>query len=92
MASIYHFLLYFLRKFRFTKSSIHRCIKRWALFLAFLGRRFGINYLWYDEKRGKPRQAERSLSRMGARLELGEFVVAASHIPASALSEPPELT
>jgi hypothetical protein len=84
MASIYHFLLYFLRKFRFTKSSIHRCIKRWALFLAFLGRKFGINYLWYDEKRGKPRQAGPSLSRMGARLELGEVVVAASHIPASA--------
>ena len=78
MASIYHFLLYFLRKFRFTKGSIHRCIKRWASFLAFLGRRFGINYLWYDEKRGKPQQAERPLSRMR------EFVVAASHIPASA--------
>ena len=81
MASIYDFLLYFLRKLRFTKGSIYRCIKRWALFLAFLGRRFGINYLWYDEKRGKPRQAERSLSQ---RRELGEFVVAASQIPASA--------
>ena len=81
MASIYDFLLYFLRKFRFTKGSIYRCIKRWALFLAFLGRRFRINYLWYDEKRGKPRQAERSLSR---RRGLGEFVVATSQIPASA--------
>ena len=88
MASIYHFLLYFLHKFRFTKGSIHRCIKRWALFLAFLGRRFGINYLWYDETRGKPRQAERPLSRMR---ELGEFVVAASHIPASASASHPSL-
>ncbi|KAF8257609.1 hypothetical protein EI94DRAFT_1757514 [Lactarius quietus] len=92
MASILHFLLYFLRKLRITKGSIHRFIKRWALFLAFLGRRFGINYLWDDGgKRGtsrKPPQAERSPSRTGgvtgSRLELGEVVVAASHIPASA--------
>ena len=87
MASILHVLLYFLRKLRSTKSSIHHCIKRWALFLAFLGRRFGINYLWYDGKRGtchNPPQAERSFSRTGARLELGEFVVAASQVPASA--------
>lgn len=89
MASILQVLLYFLRKLRFTKGSIHHYIKRWTSFLAFLGRRFGINYLWHDRKRGtshKPTQAERSFSRTGGRLELGEFVVAASHIPASAAS------
>jgi hypothetical protein len=87
MASILHVLLHFLRKLRFTRGSIHHYIKRWTSFLAFLGRRFGINYLWHDKKRGtshKPTVAERSFSRTGGRLELGEFVVAASHIPASA--------
>ena len=87
MASILHFLLYFLRKLRFTKDSIRSCIKRWALFLAFLGRRFGINHLWHDEKRGachRPAHVEPSFSRKGVRLELGKFVVAASQVPASA--------
>jgi hypothetical protein len=87
MASILHVLLHFLRKLRFTRGSIHHYIKRWTSFLAFLSRRFGINYLWHDRKRGtsrEPTQAGRSFSRTGGRLELGEFVVAASHIPASA--------
>jgi hypothetical protein len=87
MASILQFLLYLLRKLCFTRGSIHHYIKRWTSFLAFLGRRFGINYLWHDRKRGtshEPTQAGRSFSRTGGRLELGEFVVAASHIPASA--------
>jgi hypothetical protein len=87
MASILQFFLYLLRKLRFTRGSIHHYIKRWTSFLAFLSRRFGINYLWHDRKRGtsrEPTQAGRSFSRTGGRLELGEFVVAASHIPASA--------
>ncbi len=86
MASILNVLLEFLRKLCFTRGSIHHCIKRWALFLAFLGRRLGVNHLWHDGKRGtshKPIQAERSFSRTGARLQLGESVVAASHIPTS---------
>jgi hypothetical protein len=88
MPSILNFLLNFLRKLRLTRGvSIHYFIKRWALFLAFLRRRLGVNHLWHDRKRGtphKPSQEERSPSGTGARLELGEYVVAASQIPASA--------
>ena len=87
MTSILKFLLNFLRKLRLTKGSIHHWIKRWALFLAFLGRRLGVNYLWHDGKRGtshKPAQVERSSSGTEACLELGEFLVAASQVPASA--------
>ncbi|KAH8987900.1 hypothetical protein EDB92DRAFT_1948398 [Lactarius akahatsu] len=87
MASIFSFLLYFSRKLRFTKGTIHHCIKRWALFLAFLGRRLGVNHLWHGGKRGashKPAPPERSFSRTEARLQLGDGVVAASRIPTSA--------
>ena len=63
------------------------CIKRWALFLALLGCKLGVNHLWHDGKRGtshEPTQAERPPSGTGACLELGEYVVAASQVPASA--------
>ena len=87
MASILKLLLYLLRKLRFTRGSVYHCIKRWALFLAFLGRKLGVNYLWHDGKRGtshKLAQEERPSSGMGAHLKLGEHVVAASQVPSSA--------
>ncbi|KAI9438667.1 hypothetical protein H4582DRAFT_189065 [Lactarius indigo] len=87
MASIFSFLLDLLRKLRLTKGTIRHHLKRWALFLAFLGRKLGVNHLWHGGKRDasyKPAQTERSFSRTEARLQLGEGVVAASHIPTSA--------
>ena len=87
MASILNFLLKNLQKLCFRRRSIDHCIGRWALFLAYLGRKLGVNHLWHDGKRGtshKPTQATRPSSGTGARLELGEHVVAASQVPASA--------
>src|SRR6266404_3127144 len=87
MASILHLLLKILHKLHFPSSSIRHGIKRWALFLVFLGRKLGMHCLWNDGKRVTSHKPTRlfSLTRTETRSRSeSEDVVAASRIPASA--------
>jgi hypothetical protein len=86
MASILELFHDILRKLRSTRGFVFR---RWALFLAFLGRRLYVWRLWDDRKRGTfPRvdseQARRSSPCTRTDLDLRKYVIAASYIPASA--------
>ncbi len=88
--------LNFLRKLRFTRGFIHHFFKRWALLLAFLGRRLGVWDPCNDGKGGtvtlrKFERADRSFRGTRTRSDLREWVAAASSIPASASARKPRL-
>ncbi len=89
MASVLKLFRDILCKLHFTRRFIHHSFGRWALFLAFLGRRLGVWRPWSDGERGatgtfqKAEEAERSSPGTGS-LDSREHVVAASYIPASA--------
>ncbi len=89
MASVLKLFRDILCKLRFTRRFVHHSFGRWALFLAFLGRRLGVWRPWSDGERGatgtfqKAEEAERSSPGTGS-LDSREHVVAASYIPASA--------
>ena len=82
----------FLCKLRFTRGFVHHFLRRWALLLAFLGRRFGVWQPRNDGKRGvvtfrKTDRAGRSF-RSTTQFDSREWVAAASYVPASASAGP----
>ena len=90
MASVLKVFHHILCKLRSSRVFFHHFFRRWALFLAFLGRRLCVwrlwDQVWDDRKRGTfPRVEQAKLSSPCTRngLELREYVVAASYIPAS---------
>ena len=92
MDRILKLFLNFLCKLRFTRGFVHHFSRRWALLLAFLGRRFGVWQPRNDGKRGtvtfqKTERAGRSFCST-TQFESSEWVVAASSVPASASAGP----
>ncbi|KAH9003501.1 hypothetical protein EDB86DRAFT_2826628 [Lactarius hatsudake] len=87
MDRILKVFLKFLCKLRFTRGFIHY-FRRWALLLAFLGRKFGV---WHPCNNGKwdsvtPRKCERadcSLGGTGTQFDSRKWAAAASCIPVS---------
>ena len=89
MDRVLQVLLNFLRKLRFTRGFIHHFFRRWALLLAFLGRRFGVWHPPNDGKGGavmfrKTEGAVRSFRGSRTQSDSREGVPAASYVPASA--------
>jgi hypothetical protein len=92
MASILKILLDFLRRLRFPTDYTKLCSGHWALFLAFICRRFGLWHLWHKKPRtfrktGSP--ADPSFPSVGARgytvlgisADFREHVMTASTVP-----------
>ena len=76
--------LKFLCKLRFTRRFIHYFLKRWALLLAFLGRKLSV---WYPRNDGKGdtvtrRKTARAGRSPGTQYESRERIAAASCVPA----------
>ena len=99
MASIHQILLKLLRIFRSAREITRRTFGRWALFIAFLGRRLSeLGHSWHHGKPGTrpnpkapfPGNSGRSYSVSGgSTASEGHVVVAASQVPVSeAASEP----
>src|SRR5712675_1769265 len=99
MASVHQILLKLLRIFRSAREITRRTFGRWALFIAFLGRRLNeLGRSWHHGKPGTrpnpkapfPGNSGRSYSVSGGSTALeGHVVVAASRVPVSeAASEP----
>jgi hypothetical protein len=87
MDHILKVFLKFLCKLRFTRGFIHYFSKRWALLLAFLGRRFSLWHPRNDGKGGtvtfrKTEQTGRSFRGPRTQFESRERVLAASYVPA----------
>ncbi|KAH9074275.1 hypothetical protein EDB83DRAFT_2516038 [Lactarius deliciosus] len=81
--------LKFLCKLRFTRGFVHHFFKRWALLLAFLGRKFGVWHPGDDGKGGtvtsqKAEQAGGSIDGTRTQFDSRKWAAAASYIPASA--------
>ncbi|KAH9172699.1 hypothetical protein EDB89DRAFT_854812 [Lactarius sanguifluus] len=79
--------LKFLSKLRFTRGFVHYFFKRWALPLAFLGRKFGVWHPGDDGKGGtvtsrKTEQADGSFGGTRTQFDSREQAAAASYIPA----------
>jgi hypothetical protein len=89
MATVLRKILDFLRRLRVTRGFIHQSFRRWALVLAFLGRRLGVWCPGNHGKWGTFRKAEQTERLFpgtgpGAHLHSMEYVIAASYAPASA--------
>ena len=92
MVHILQIFLNFLCKLRFTRGLVHHFLRRWALLLAFLGRRFGVWQPRNNGKRGtvtfrKTERVDRSF-RSTTQFDSREWVAAASSVPASASAGP----
>ena len=89
MDRILTIFLKFLRKLRFSRGFTHHFFRRWALLLAFLGRRFGV---WYPRNGGKgdtvtrrkTESADHSFRGTMRQLDSREWVAPASYVPTSA--------
>ncbi|KAI9438666.1 hypothetical protein H4582DRAFT_189576 [Lactarius indigo] len=87
MSTLLKLFLDCLRGLRFIRGFIRQSFRRWTLVLAFLGRRLGVWCPWNDGKRGTFRKTEetgRLFPGTGVHLHSKEYVIAASHAPASA--------
>ncbi|KAI0301654.1 hypothetical protein B0F90DRAFT_1936389 [Multifurca ochricompacta] len=99
MASTLKVLFDILCKLRFTKDYINRCFKRWALFLAFLGRRLcDWRSSWWHRKPGTVRKSKPAKplfpgtvvhsGSLSGSVERREYVVAAASILPTSVSHP----
>ena len=84
MDRILEVFLQFLCKLRFTRGFIHCLLRRWALLLAFLRRRFGVWQSQNDRKRGTVTFLKTERADIRTQFESRKWVAAAS-VPASAL-------
>ncbi|KAH8987921.1 hypothetical protein EDB92DRAFT_1875046 [Lactarius akahatsu] len=89
MDRVLEVFLKFLRELRSTRGFVHHFFKRWALLLAFLGRKLGVWHPGDDGKGGtvtsrKTEQADGSFGGTRTQFDSREQAAAASCIPASA--------
>jgi hypothetical protein len=83
MDRILKVFLKFLCKLRFTRGFIHYFLRRWALLLAFLSRRFGVWQSQSDGKRGTVTFLKTERADTRTQFDSRKWVAAAS-VPASA--------
>jgi hypothetical protein len=93
MASVLKILLDFLRRLRFPTDYTKRFSGHWALFFAFICRRFGLWRLWHKKPRTFrktspanppfPSVGARGYSVLGSSADFREHILAASAVPKS---------